>query len=114
MSISNVRPVLDDAVLQRARQALVTRLSALGDEHPERAKLDEALRWIESGVYGGCSICNRALETSQILAAPADKVCSTCRHVARVCRHGALASGPVDGVKFADHLETMPTEEEPS
>ena len=113
MSISNVRPVLDEAVLQRARQTLVERLDDLGDEHPERAKLDEALHWIESGVYGGCSICGQALPTSQILAAPADKVCSTCRHVARVCRHGALASGPVDGGSVADNLIST-TEEEPS
>jgi hypothetical protein len=112
MSISNVRPVLDETVLQRARQALVKKLDDLGDEHPERAKLDEALHWIESGVYGGCSICGQALPTSQILAAPADKVCSTCRHVARVCRHGALASRPVDGAAVAEHL--VATEEEPS
>jgi hypothetical protein len=112
MSSSNVRPVLDEAVLQRAWQALVQRLDDLGDEHPERAKVGEALHWIECGVYGGCSICGQGLPTSQILAAPADKVCSTCRQVARVCRHGALASGPVDGAAVADTL--MATEEEAS
>jgi len=112
MSTSNVRPVLDDAVLQRARQAIVQRLDGLDDEDPERAKLDEALQWIECGVYGACSICGLSLPTAQILAAPADKVCSTCRHVARVCRHGALASGPTDGTNLA--LGAMHTDGEPS
>ena len=93
MSTSNVRPLPDETVLRRARAALVEQLDGLGDGHPERAKLDEALHWIESGVYGGCSICGHALPTAQILAAPADKVCSTCRHVAHACRRGALASG---------------------
>ena len=102
MSTSNVRPVIDDSILQRARQIIVKRIDRLGDDHPERAKLDEALHWIESGVYGGCSICGHALPTAQILSAPADKVCSTCRHVARVCRHGALASGPGDDVGVLD------------
>lgn len=102
MSISNVRPLPDETVLRRAREALVERLDGLGDAHPERARLDEALHWIESGVYGGCSICGHALPTAQILAAPADKVCSTCRHVARVCRRGALASGASDGANPSD------------
>ena len=98
------RAVLDDNVLQRAREQLVQRLDHLDEEHPERAKLDEALHWIECGVYGGCSICGRGLPTAQILTAPADKVCSTCRHVARMCRRGALASGPAP--------EPMPTDED--
>ena len=110
MSSSHPRPVLEEHVLQRARQQLVDRLDHLGGEHPERAKLDEALRWIESGVYGGCSICGRGLPTAQILAAPADKVCSTCRHVAKMCRRGALASGPCDGPTLAD----VPSDEDRS
>ncbi len=96
MTSSHVRPVLDEAVLRRARQTIVQKLDVLGEEHPERARLDEALQWIECGVYGGCSICGHALPTAQILTAPADKVCPTCLHVARVCRQGALAAHRID------------------
>jgi RNA polymerase-binding transcription factor DksA len=102
MSNTNARPMIDEAVLQRARQTLEARIGDLDDGHPDRASIDEALRWIDSGVYGGCSICGHALPTAQILAAPADMVCSTCRHVARICRHGALASGPSEGPTVAD------------
>lgn len=108
MSISHVRPLPDETVLRRARDTLVERLDGLGEGHPERARLDEALHWIESGVYGGCSICGHALPTAQILAAPADKVCSTCRHVARVCRHGALASGTSDATTVIDDVQEEP------
>ena len=104
MSNSNVRPVLDEAVLLRARQTIVQKLDGLVDEHPERARLDEALQWIERGVYGGCSICGHALPTAQILSAPADKVCSTCLHVAHVCRHGALAAHPIQERSDDDEL----------
>lgn len=86
-----LRDVPDDAVLQRARETLMRSLVGLRHDHPAHARIGEALRWIDGGVYGGCSICARPLPIAQILATPADKTCAACRTLARAYADDAVA-----------------------
>jgi RNA polymerase-binding transcription factor DksA len=89
MPAPRLRPIPDESVLRRAREQLARRLSTLREGDPARERTFEALRWIDSGVYGGCSVCGGALSIAQILANPADKVCPACRRLARRDREAA-------------------------
>jgi len=83
MRSARLRSIPDDTVLRRAREQLATRLASANDDDPARDRLCEALRWIDGGVYGGCSVCGAALSAAQILTNPADKVCPACRRLPR-------------------------------
>ncbi len=74
----------DAEACARARERLVERRHALvGTGGPEiareLARIDEALRWLDAGLYGRCSICLQALDVERILADPVDKVCGRCK-----------------------------------
>lgn len=83
MTTRRLRPLLDEQVLQRAKQELELQLAHTPDDHASRAQVIEALLWIDRGVYGGCSVCGDTLSNDQVLRRPADKVCPLCRSVAR-------------------------------
>jgi RNA polymerase-binding transcription factor DksA len=83
MPSARLRSIPDDMVLQRARELLARRLASMRAGDPARDPLSEALQWIDRGVYGGCSVCGASLSAAQILANPADKVCPSCRRLAR-------------------------------
>ncbi len=86
MISSRPRALVDDSVLQRARQILDQQLAAAAEDDPARAQLLEALLWIDRGVYGRCSVCGECLSRTHVLNAPADKVCRPCRQIARSAR----------------------------
>lgn len=81
MSHTQLRSVPADELLSFARRQLLERRSFAADR--ERERLDEALKWIDGGVYGGCSVCGCALDPEQIMQTPEQMCCPRCLRTAR-------------------------------
>jgi RNA polymerase-binding transcription factor DksA len=86
----------------RARPRLVRRRTRLLEmaRSPERDRridqVDAALRWLDAGLYGRCSVCADALDASQLEDDPADMTCLRCKRTAELAS-GRLAPGkPLD------------------
>lgn len=90
----------------RARQRLVRRRTRLLEmaRSPERDRrieqVDAALRWLDAGLYGRCSVCAGGLDASQLEDDPADMTCLRCKRTARIAS-GRLAPGmqPDDAIE---------------
>jgi RNA polymerase-binding transcription factor DksA len=82
----------------QARQRLVRRRNRLLEmgRSPERDRrieqVDAALRWVDAGLYGRCSVCAGELELAQLEDDPADMTCLRCKRTARIAS-GRLAPG---------------------
>jgi RNA polymerase-binding transcription factor DksA len=73
----------------RARQRLMRRRTRLLElaRSPERERrieqVDAALRWLDAGLYGRCSVCAGELDLTQLEVDPADMTCLRCKRTAR-------------------------------
>jgi RNA polymerase-binding transcription factor DksA len=87
----------------KARQRLMRRRTRLLDmaRSPERDRrieqVDAALRWVDAGLYGRCSVCAGPLEAAQLEDDPADMTCLRCKRTARMAS-GRIATGVDDEV----------------
>ena len=93
----------------RARQRLIRRRTRLLEmaRSPERERridqVDAALRWLDAGLYGRCSVCAGELDLTQLERDPADMTCLRCKRTAlRAC--GRLAHGMHPGIDDLDEL----------
>lgn len=77
---------------------------------PERDRrieqVDAALRWLDAGLYGRCSVCAGELERAQLEDDPADMTCLQCKRTARIAS-GRLSPGrhpddAIDGLAAQD------------
>lgn len=92
----------------RVRQRLLRRRARLFDlaPSPERrrriAQVDAALRWVDAGLYGRCSVCAAELDRAQLEDDPADMTCLRCKRTAEVAV-GRLGPGlqPAVDARFA-------------
>lgn len=65
-----------DQAIQRQNDAALQAIGEAADE--EMAAIDVALKRLESGHYGICIRCQRAIEPARLLAVPHAVICASC------------------------------------
>lgn len=72
----NLADVIDQAAVE---QGTIVEMTIRCRENRQIQEIQETIQRIDSGQFGNCSRCGKAIATKRLLLAPLSRLCTTCK-----------------------------------